>query len=116
MSFRRWDNGKVIGYTKLVPDFRQNFKAPYYVVHRAHFHDALYKRALELGVDVRVASRVTGYNLDEPSVSVADGTTLSADLLVAADGAHPRLSHRYVILIFCRCQIFRKEVNFGWHR
>jgi salicylate hydroxylase len=93
MSFRRWQNGQVIGHTKLVPDFRENFKAPYYVVHRAHFHDALYKRALELGVEVRVASRVTSYNLDEPSVSVADGTALRADLIVAADGKYPSANY-----------------------
>jgi salicylate hydroxylase len=99
MSFRRWDNGKVIGYTKLVPDFREKFKAPYYVIHRAHFHDALYKRALELGVDVRVASRVMSYNLDEPSVSMADGTTLYADLIVAADGTNPQPTHIYETLI-----------------
>lgn len=93
MSFRRWDNGKIIGHTKLIPDFRENFKAPYYVVHRAHFHDALHKRALELGVEVRVASRVTNYNLDKPSVSLEDGHELHADLIVAADGKRPRPMH-----------------------
>lgn len=86
MTFRRWQDGSPIGYTKLVPDFKQNFGAPYYVVHRAHFHMALYKRALELGVDVRVASRVEQYDLDAPSVELQSGEVLSADLVVAADG------------------------------
>ena len=86
MTFRRWQDGSPIGYTKLVPDFKQNFDAPYYVVHRAHFHMALYKRALELGVDVRVASRVEQYDLDAPSVELQTGEVLSADLVVAADG------------------------------
>ena len=86
MTFRRWDDGKAIGYTKLVPEFRDNFHAPYYVVHRAHFHDALHRRALELGVEVRVASRVVKYDLEVPSVAVENGDVLEADLVVAADG------------------------------
>jgi salicylate hydroxylase len=86
MSFRRWDNGEVIGYTKLVPDFRENFQAPYYVFHRTHFHSALHKRALELGVEVRVNSKVVDYDLEAPSVELENGQVLSADLIVAADG------------------------------
>ncbi|KIM95487.1 hypothetical protein OIDMADRAFT_45296 [Oidiodendron maius Zn] len=86
ITFRRWESGNVIGYTKLVPDFRENFKAPYYVVHRAHFHAALHRRALELGVDVRVASRVVEYDLEAPSVKVETGEVFLADLVVAADG------------------------------
>jgi salicylate hydroxylase len=86
MTFRRWLDGKEIGYTKLVPEFRENFHAPYYVIHRAHFHDALYRRALELGVEVKVASRVVKYDMDAPSVEMANGETLQADLIVASDG------------------------------
>jgi salicylate hydroxylase len=86
MSFRRWDNGEVIGYTKLVPDFRDNFQAPYYVVHRAHFHGALHKRASELGVEVRVNSKVVDYDLEAPNIGLENGQVLSADLIVAADG------------------------------
>jgi len=86
MSFRRWDNGNLIGYTKLVPDFRQNFNAPYYVIHRAHFHDALYQRALQLGVSVRIASRVEAYNLEIPNIQLASGEVINCDLIIAADG------------------------------
>jgi salicylate hydroxylase len=86
MTFRRWLDGKVIGYTKLVPQFRENFHGAYYVIHRAHFHDALYRRALELGVQVKVASRVEKYDMEAPSVQLVNGDTLQADLIVAADG------------------------------
>jgi len=84
--FRRWENGAVIGNTKLKPDFRDSFDAPYYVVHRAHFHDALHKRAVELGVEVNVNSKVVSYDLEIPSVTLEDGSTHTADLVVAADG------------------------------
>ncbi|KAH8819183.1 hypothetical protein F5884DRAFT_759808 [Xylogone sp. PMI_703] len=86
MTFRRWQNGDAIGYTKLVPEFSDNFGAPYYVVHRAHFHMALYKRALELGVQVIVNSKVELYDADGPSVSLGNGDVFTGDLVIAADG------------------------------
>lgn len=89
MTFRRWKNGNAIGYTKLIPDFRKGFGAPYYVVHRAHLHDALHRLAMQLGVVVRVNHRVVKYNDTRPSVNMENGTVLSADLIVAADGMIP---------------------------
>jgi salicylate hydroxylase len=86
MTFRRWQNGKVIGYTKLVPEFRESFGASYSVVHRADFHDALHQRALQLGVDVRVCCKVVEYDLEAPMVKLSNGELISADLIIAADG------------------------------
>jgi salicylate hydroxylase len=86
ISFRRWETGNVIGYTKLIPDFRETFKAPYYVVHRAHFHDALYQLALRLGVEVKINSKVVDYDEHTPSLTVEDGRSMQADLIIAADG------------------------------
>lgn len=90
ISFRRWENGDQIGYTRLIPDFLDNFKAPYYVVHRAHFHSALHKKALELGVQVIVDSKVVSYDMDAPFVVTVNGTKYSGDLVVACDGMVPR--------------------------
>ncbi|KAH8886263.1 FAD/NAD(P)-binding domain-containing protein [Thozetella sp. PMI_491] len=86
INFRRWENGAVIGLTRLVPDFEENFGAPYYVAHRAHLHTALSERALELGVTVRLNSLVTKYSIDSGSVFLADGTVVKGDLVVGADG------------------------------
>ncbi|TVY91554.1 FAD-dependent monooxygenase [Lachnellula willkommii] len=86
MTFRRWENGNAIGYTKLVPDFRESFGASYYVVHRADFHEALHQRALQLGVDVKVNCKVVDYDLKAPAVTLANADSLSADLVIAADG------------------------------
>ncbi|CZR66960.1 related to salicylate hydroxylase [Phialocephala subalpina] len=63
----------------------QSFGAPSYVVHRAHFHEALYERAKELGVDVRVNSKVVKYDLEAPAAMMENNTILRADLVVAAD-------------------------------
>lgn len=86
MTFRRWQNGKPIGFTKLVPDFRQTFNAPYYVVHRADFHDAMHKLAVKLGVKIEVASRVVRYSTENATVELQSGKEYSGDLVVAADG------------------------------
>lgn len=86
MTFRRWQNGKKIGYTKLIPEFCENFGAPYSVIHRADFHEALHRRALQLGVEVKVNCKVVKYDLDTPSVELASGLCYTADIIVAADG------------------------------
>lgn len=86
ITFRRWENGAVIGLTKLVPEFQENFDAPYYVVHRAHFHDAMYQLALQLGVDVRINSKVVDYDAEAPSITIENGATHTADLVISADG------------------------------
>jgi len=86
IAFKRWQNGEVIALTKLVPEFQENFDAPYYVVHRAHFHDALYQLALELGVEVILNSKVVDYDENVPSITVEDGKTYTGDLVVSSDG------------------------------
>lgn len=91
IQLRRWKDSSVIGLTKLKPDFRIKYQAPYYLVHRAHFHSALYKLALDYGVEIKVNSKVTEYVEHVPSVTVQSGETFTADLIVAADGL-PKMS------------------------
>ena len=86
ITLRRWQDGSAIGYTKLKPEFRVRYGAPYWLVHRAHFHSAMYELALSQGVKVKVAHRVTEYDEKVPSVIVESGQRFSAGLIVAADG------------------------------
>ncbi|KAF2007197.1 FAD/NAD(P)-binding domain-containing protein [Amniculicola lignicola CBS 123094] len=86
IRIRRWQDGSIIGLTKLVPDFQENFGAPYYVVHRANLQLGMYKLALDLGVEVKVNSGVKEYDETGPRVTLEDGTVANADLVVAADG------------------------------
>ena len=94
ISFRRWSNGKVIGYTKLAPYFPKLFGAPYHVIHRADFHSALYRRALDLGIEIVLGSKVVDYHAQISSITLADGSLLEADLIVAADGELFKFHHR----------------------
>ena len=86
INFRRWQSGEIIGLTKLVPDFEEKFSAPYWVTHRAHFLDAMYKLALSLGVDVQTASRVDHFEPGAGRVVLESGSVHDADLVIAADG------------------------------
>ncbi|CRG87053.1 salicylate hydroxylase [Talaromyces islandicus] len=85
---RRWQNGKVIGNTRLIPDFVDSFKAPYYVVHRADFLSALHKKALDEKIEINLGHKVSGYDPMKGDIILEDGTTHSGDLIVAADGIH----------------------------
>lgn len=87
INFRRWANGAKIGYTDL-RDFEENFGAPYYVCHRAHFHESLHTRAIDLGVEIRLDCRVTKYHASAGRVELADGSTVEGELIVAADGRY----------------------------
>ncbi|EED18876.1 salicylate hydroxylase, putative [Talaromyces stipitatus ATCC 10500] len=86
IHFRRWQNGKLIGKTKLVPNFGENFNAPYYVIHRADFHSALCRKARDEGIEIQLGAKVVDYDPVHGSIKLADSTEHSADLVVAADG------------------------------
>ncbi|KAF1922892.1 FAD/NAD(P)-binding domain-containing protein [Didymella exigua CBS 183.55] len=86
ITFRRWENGTPVGLTRLVPDFRRSFDAPYWVVHRAHFHQALRDLARSLGVELHLSSRVKSYDPTTPSLTLENGAVHTADLIVGADG------------------------------
>lgn len=86
MNFRRWEDGSVIGATDTSPAFAAQYGAPYYVVHRAHLHRALYEQAAALGVRTRLDSKVEEYDADTAAILQSDGRVFQGDLVVAADG------------------------------
>lgn len=86
MNFRRWQDGSLIGVTDTSPQFTAHYGAPYYVVHRAHLHNALYERAAALGVKTRLNSKVDAFDADTGTVILADGSIFQGSLVIAADG------------------------------
>lgn len=46
----------------------------------------LYERALELGVQVEFGCKVENIDQAAPSITLADGEVLKADLIIGADG------------------------------
>ncbi|BEI83393.1 hypothetical protein CcaverHIS002_0312610 [Cutaneotrichosporon cavernicola] len=84
--FRRWQTGEAIGVTHLVPNFAADFGAPYWVVHRAHLHEALVERAHALGATIHVKSRIESIDFDVPSVTTTSGLVVYGDLILGCDG------------------------------
>lgn len=86
INLRRWQDGAVIGVTDLTAGFSSHYEAPYWVVHRAHLHTALYEQAAALGVETRLNSKVAKYDADAATIHLSDGSVFQGDLVVAADG------------------------------
>jgi salicylate hydroxylase len=70
----------------LNPESEQRFGSPYYVTHRAHLHEVLHHRAVELGVSIHLNMKVEKYGVDEGSVVFEDGSIVTANLVIAAEG------------------------------
>ena len=86
MNIRRWTNGKLIGYCKLLPDLPENFGAPYCATHRAGLQEALFQEALTVGAEVEFGCDIVSYVKDRAAVQLANGESITGDLVVAADG------------------------------
>ena len=73
--------------------FERNFGAPYFVSHRVDLHEALREMATSSKGPGKPAQIINGahiisYDAEAGSVTLANGSILSADLIVAADGVH----------------------------
>ena len=75
------------------PDFEKAFGAPYLLSHRVDLHEALRDLATSPNgpgkpAEILNGKRIISYDAEAGSVKLEDGSTLSADLIVAADGVH----------------------------
>lgn len=69
----------------------KDYGSPFYDLHRADLHKALFDRATELGTQVHVNSLVTDVRFDDSNVAFVTtkaGKVWEADLVVGADGLH----------------------------
>lgn len=100
MNFRRWADGALIGVTDTSPAFTAQYGAPYYVVHRAHLHGALYEQAVALGVRTRLNSKVAAYDAESGAIVLSDGDVFQGDLVVAADGMSSLCSFSCITVLY----------------
>lgn len=74
----------------------EEYSSPFYDLHRADLHKALYDRAAQLGAQLNVGSEVTDVSFDEEHDRVfvttksATNPSWEADLIVGADGLHSK--------------------------
>ena len=95
--FRRYDTGERVGYTHWGPLMEREHGAPYYHIHRACYLAMLHRLVKSApGVRVYLGATVSDVQPDPaiaggPSVTLASGEVLHADLIVAADGVKSAL-------------------------
>lgn len=84
---RRYSDGKVLSRTEAFDgDLRRKYGVPFLDLHRVDVQRALASRAKALGVTVRLGCRVADIDFPAAKLTLENGETLTADLLVAADG------------------------------
>jgi salicylate hydroxylase len=90
---RRWDDGRFLLRSPLGEEVESAFGAPYYTIHRGDLHRAL---ADAIPADhIHLAHRFT-YLIDHGDRVEAhfdNGTSISADALIGADGIHSAVRH-----------------------
>jgi salicylate hydroxylase len=89
-EMRHYKSGKTISYTPFKNACERRYGAKYYHVHRADLHKVLYDAALELGVSVRLDTKIASYDQSGGTVRAVstDGRSFQGDVLVGADGIH----------------------------
>ena len=87
-DYRAWDNGDRLYYTPLGERAEAHFGAPYYTAHRADLLDVLLG-GLETG-SFHLGCRIERFDQDDDGVTItfADGSTATGDVLIGADGIH----------------------------
>lgn len=82
---RRWQDGSILQTTVTSTDSKSS-SAPK-TVHRADLHNIIMDAAKALpNVSLRLGCRVLSYDFDNATARLADGTEVSGDVLIAADG------------------------------
>ena len=80
--------------------FESNYGAPYLLSHRVDLHEALREMAISSNGPGKPAQIINGahiisYDAEAGSVTLANGSILNADLIIAADGVHS-IASRFV--------------------
>jgi salicylate hydroxylase len=92
LVFRRYDTGTRVGYTRWGARMVEDHGSPYYHIHRGDYHAMLLHLARAApGVRIRLNAAVRDVQPDPtvqdgPSVTLASGEVLHADVVIGADG------------------------------
>lgn len=91
LEMRRWEDGTLLRRTSLGAECAEAFGAPYYTVHRADLHRELLELlpggVLHLGLRVDAIED----NGDTALLRFSDGSSVTADVVVGADGIHSQV-------------------------
>lgn len=88
IEMRRWDDGTLLRRTPLGDACHRRFGAPYHTVHRADLHNSLLSAVPPDQVHLGARCVAVTQNADAAKLHLSDGSTVTADLVVGADGIH----------------------------
>ncbi|KAI1392443.1 putative monooxygenase [Hypoxylon trugodes] len=83
MQIRRWHDGKILAQQPLMD-------MAGYIGHRGDYHEALIQAVKDAGIEIRMGREVISYDETKPSVTFADGTEETADIIIGVDGIKSR--------------------------
>ncbi|EIW83381.1 FAD/NAD(P)-binding domain-containing protein [Coniophora puteana RWD-64-598 SS2] len=95
ITFRRWETGETVAWTRWGNTMDERYGAPYYHIHRADFHKLVYELAAP-HCTIRTDCRVTSMDPAVPSLTLASGEVITCDVVVGADGVKS-LVREYVV-------------------
>ena len=92
LILRAYQDGAVISDTRIVPDIREIYGAPWLLIHRADYFNVLAKEAERIGVKIRLGCAVTQIICSDASILVSNsaGPDIGADAILGADGLHSK--------------------------
>src|SRR5689334_13875986 len=88
-EFRRFDTAELLHKIPFAEAHERNHGAPYYHLHRADFHQILHDKVRSLDPNcITLNARVAGFseNASGATLKLADGTSVSGDIIIGADG------------------------------
>lgn len=98
LEIRDFDGNPLARRRKYDDEIRQRYGHPLWTLHRVDLHDALSRRANELGVQIKFASRVATVNPAgaRPSARLVNGDEYHGDLIIVADGVWSSLASQVI--------------------
>ncbi|KAJ7672440.1 hypothetical protein DFH06DRAFT_1082427 [Mycena polygramma] len=86
LRMMRWKDGQILVECPLKEPAHEDYKSPYWHIHRADLHRGLLEAAIDLGCKFHLDARVISIDPGTGSVLTKDNAIYSADLIVASDG------------------------------
>ena len=79
MQIRRWHDGKILAQQPLMD-------MAGYIGHRGDYHEVFLQAVKDAGIDILMDHEIVAFDESKPSIILADGREIEADVVVGADG------------------------------
>ncbi|MCJ1474684.1 hypothetical protein MMC13_003344 [Lambiella insularis] len=92
-QMKRFDGQKVLGTRPLNEGnwAERNYGSPQWVIHRADYQRLLGEAARAAGAEIEFDKRVQAIDAQSGTLTLVDGTSYSADLIIGADGVRSKV-------------------------